>query len=64
MRLTELAARSRVFVGVVMLVVSLPAVGAGLLEWRRGSDARILATIYSLAGVYLAYEGLRMIRAR
>jgi hypothetical protein len=64
MRLTELAARTRRFVGLIMMVVALPALGAGLLEWRRGSDVRILAVIYSMAGVYLAYEGLRLVRGR
>jgi hypothetical protein len=64
MRLIEFAARTRRFVGLIMFVVSLPALGAGLLEWRRGSDVRILAIIYSLAGVYLAYEGLRLVRGK
>ena len=64
MQLRELAARTRRFVGGVMLVVAVPAIGAGLLEWRRGSDVRMLATIYSLAGLYLAYEGLRLVRAK
>jgi hypothetical protein len=34
------------------------------MEWRRGSNLRMLAVIYCLAGVYLAYEGLRLVRGR
>jgi hypothetical protein len=47
-----------------MLVVSLPAIGASVIQWRRGSDVRILAVIYLLGGVYLAYEGLRLVRGK
>jgi hypothetical protein len=64
MRLIELAAKTRQLVGIVMLVVSLPAIGASVIQWRRGSDVRILAVIYLLGGVYLAYEGLRLVRGK
>jgi hypothetical protein len=64
MWITKLAAKTRQFVGLIMLVVSLPAIAAGLMEWRRGSNLRMLAVIYCLAGVYLAYEGLRLVRGR
>jgi hypothetical protein len=64
MRLARIAAKTRRLVGVVMLVVSLPALAAGVIEWRRASDLRPLAAIYSLAGVYLAYEGFRLVRGK
>ena len=64
MRFARLAAKTRQLVGLIMLVVSVPAVAAGVIEWRRGSNLRPLAAIYSVAGIYLAYEGLRLVRGR
>jgi hypothetical protein len=63
-RLAWLAAKTRQLVGIVMLVVSVPAITAGVIEWRRGSALRPLAAIYSVAGFYLAYEGLRLVRGK
>ena len=63
-RFTQFAAKLRQFVGAVMIVVAVPALIAGFLAWRRGSDVPLLAAGYFVAGVYLAYEGLRLIRRR
>ena len=62
--LAAVLAKTRQFMGIVMLVVAAPAVYAGVVEWRRGSDVRLLAVIYSFAGLYLAYEGFKLIRRK
>ncbi len=59
--LADLAAKGRQFMGIVMLVVATPAIVVGVLEWRRQSDKRVLAAMYALAGVYLAFEGIRLV---
>jgi threonine/homoserine/homoserine lactone efflux protein len=32
------------------------------VEWHRESDERLLAVVYAAAGMYLAYEGVKLIR--
>ena len=64
MRFAAFLAKFRMFFGAVMLVVALPAIGAGLLAWRRGSDMALLGTIYLVGGAYLAYEGLVLVFAK
>jgi hypothetical protein len=62
MRLAAHVAKARQFVGVVMLLLALPAIWVGVVEWHRESDERLLAVVYAAAGMYLAYEGVKLIR--
>jgi hypothetical protein len=64
MWLNALRERVRRVVGAVMTMLGGFALLSGTLAWRRGTHMAVLGTIYLLAGVILALQGIQFFRTR